>query len=177
MIDALVFSRTNYWAGLALDLVASCTLIVVGFAVTPRLGHAAAAAAAGAVIYSFYEYALHRWIYHVVPGPVRRIHRLHHRDRSLLIGSPFYFSLGICAVTWWLAAQVVGARLGAIVAGVILLGYASFSVVHHLSHADRALPGWLDRLRRHHLHHHRHAAVNFGVLTTFWDRVFGTFRP
>ncbi len=176
MIDRLVFSRLNYWAGLVLDLVAAVTLIVLGIAAADRLDHLLAAALAGAFVFSLYEYALHRWIYHHVPGPVRRIHRLHHRDRSLRIGSPFYFSLGICAITWILAALVVGRTLGAMFAGVILLGYATFSIVHHLSHSERPLPGWLDRKRQHHLAHHRHAAANFGVVTTLWDRVFGTHR-
>jgi len=176
VIDRLIHSRVNYWAGLVLDVTVALVLIGVGVAAAGRVDHVLGAACAGAVSYSFYEYALHRWIYHRVPGPVRRIHRLHHRDRSVLIGSPFYFSLAICALTWLVASALIGRTLGAVVAGVILFSYACFSVVHHLAHAERALPAPLARLRRHHLHHHGHAAVNFGVLTTFWDRVFGTLQ-
>lgn len=177
MSDWLVFNRTNYWAGLVLDVISAITLITVGVVTVDHVAHALAAALAGAVIYSFYEYALHRWVYHVVPGPVRRIHRLHHRDRTLLIGSPFYFSLGICALTWLAASLLIGRTLGAVLAGVVLLGYASFSTVHHLIHSERVLPAPLERLRRHHMHHHGHASVNFGMLGTFWDRVFGTLAP
>jgi sterol desaturase/sphingolipid hydroxylase (fatty acid hydroxylase superfamily) len=177
VIDRLVFSRFNYWAGFGLDVTAAVALIAGGCAAADRAAPALAAVVAGAVIYSFYEYVLHRWIYHLVPGPVRRVHRLHHRDRALLIGSPFFYSLGICALSWAGAALVVGRALGAVVAGTILLGYASFSTVHALIHSVRALPAPLARLRRHHLHHHGHAAVNFGLLSTFWDRVFGTLAP
>jgi sterol desaturase/sphingolipid hydroxylase (fatty acid hydroxylase superfamily) len=52
--------------------------------------------------------------------------------------------------------------------------------VHHVQHHrgdDLSLVGYFRRHERHHhLHHHRQV-VNFGISTTMWDRLFGTFQP
>jgi hypothetical protein len=59
-------------------------------------------------------------------------------------------------------------------------GYNYFALVHHLQHhRGKDLEGvaYLRRLERlHDLHHHRQV-VNFGISTTIWDRLFGTFEP
>jgi sterol desaturase/sphingolipid hydroxylase (fatty acid hydroxylase superfamily) len=59
-------------------------------------------------------------------------------------------------------------------------GYNYFALVHHWQHHrgnDLACVAYWRRLERlHHLHHHRQV-VNFGISTTMWDRLFGTFQP
>jgi hypothetical protein len=60
---------------------------------------------------------------------------------------------------------------GAFVAGA-LIAYAWYLFVHHRAHHGTntlSLP-----LLEHHRSHHRFATRNYGVSTTFWDRVFGT---
>jgi sterol desaturase/sphingolipid hydroxylase (fatty acid hydroxylase superfamily) len=58
----------------------------------------------------------------------------------------------------------------------MLAGYAAYSLVHHACHFWTLSPGgYLYRMRLHHAaHHYSRDAGNFGVTTSFWDRVFGT---
>ncbi len=179
VLERLIYSPLNYWGGLGLDAVVGIALVTLGLATADHPVAGLGAVAIGVAIYSFYEYGIHRWTYHRWPSAFRRVHRDHHRDRTVQIGAPFFFSLSVCALSWAVASAVVGGALGAAVAGTILLGYASQSAVHHLCHSDANLPAWLDRRRRHHLHHHGHGATNFGILFRFWDRAFGTLaaRP
>lgn len=60
------------------------------------------------------------------------------------------------------------------------IGYAIYGQLHELIHRDPSLARRLvPQLYRHHMFHHRARSAleeqNFGVLTTFWDRLFGTY--
>ncbi len=177
--ERIAISRANYWIGFALDLVVSLAMIVTGV-VAGGLVPALAAFAAGWLTFTLFEYALHRWAYHGPRSPFSRIHGLHHRDSSVLLGAPFFYSLGVTAIALALARLIIPAPLAAVFAGTMLLAYACQSVVHHLAHgwpgSWRLRPeGLLGRLRRHHMiHHHSERPVNHGMSTRFWDRVFGT---
>jgi sterol desaturase/sphingolipid hydroxylase (fatty acid hydroxylase superfamily) len=176
VIDEIYASPINYWGGFVLDVAVSLPMVIGGTVVAGP--GAALALAAGAVAYSFYEYGLHRWLYHGRPNPVRRLHALHHGDRTHLFGAPFWFSLSVCAITWALASCVVDRAIATVFAGTILGAYAVQSAVHHIAHGwagSSALSGRLvRRWRTHHMLHHRDGNVNFGILTSFWDGVFGT---
>jgi sterol desaturase/sphingolipid hydroxylase (fatty acid hydroxylase superfamily) len=176
VLDRLSASRANYWGGFAVDVVVSITLVVAGAVTTARAWPlVAAAVVAGVVVFSMYEYALHRWLYHVLPTAVRRIHARHHRDTRLLIGAPFFFSLGVAGLSWLSARCVVDGALAAVFAGTILGAYAYQSAVHHLLHGNWIKGrGYFGRLRTHHAIHHRRGDVNFGLTWTWWDRVLGT---
>lgn len=170
-LERLCVNRTNYWLGFVIDVIVAAALLVYG-------GAHIAALAVGVVAYTFYEYAFHRWLYHAVANPVRSLHANHHRDRALRLGAPFFFSLGVTALTWTVASLVVGRDAAAVFAGTILGGYAFQSAVHHIAHGWSGTYRWRGRLvrhwRRHHLRHHKHGDVNFGIVTTVWDRLFGT---
>ena len=58
----------------------------------------------------------------------------------------------------------------------MLAGYTIYMCVHYACHFWAATPsGYLHRVRLHHaIHHYRDDAGNFGVTTSFWDRVFRT---
>lgn len=49
----------------------------------------------------------------------------------------------------------------------------SFHIEHHFLH--NLVPGY-DKMRERHFLHHRNMRRNFGIVSFFWDRVFGTFR-
>jgi sterol desaturase/sphingolipid hydroxylase (fatty acid hydroxylase superfamily) len=182
LLERMAASRANYWAGFVLDVVVSVAMIAGGAAARGAWLPAAAAVALGWLVFSFYEYALHRWVYHGPRSPFSTMHAWHHRDNDVMLGAPFFFTLGVTAIDWALAALVVGRAVAAVFAGTVLFAYATQSAIHHVAHAwpgtarvrDRGR-GLVGRLRRHHmLHHHGGGGVNFGVSTTLWDRVFGT---
>jgi sterol desaturase/sphingolipid hydroxylase (fatty acid hydroxylase superfamily) len=169
-LGRLLRSPITYWACFGVDAIVASILIARGAAASSGC---IGAVIVGVVVYSFLEYAFHRWPYHRWRTPLRAVHRVHHRDRSVVLGAPIY-SLTICAACWTIARALVDPALAATVAGTILLGYAIQAALHALIHSERAL---LLGLRRHHLRHHADATVNFGLLTTFWDRVLGTRAP
>ena len=102
----------------------------------------------GLGVWSFLEYATHRFLLH---GPLLRLH-LHHHQRP----RDDKFD--------WKPSLIAG----------VLAGYVVYSYVHsRLHHGTR-----LGNLRKLHVRHHQHPDRNFGVTTLLWDRVFGTLdRP
>lgn len=132
---------------------------------------------AGFVIYSLIEYAFHRWVLHRL---VTREHNLHHLEPFVPHAMPFSTGLAAHTAVLVLLSLCVGLDLGLLVMLGTSTGYALYCQLHELMHHDPILARRLmPRLYRHHMLHHRNkfggAERNFGVLTTFWDRLFGTY--
>jgi cyclopropane-fatty-acyl-phospholipid synthase len=174
--DTLQFSRNGYvvdYLFYALWIVAaSCALVLFG----PRREwlDMALLAAGGLIVWSFLEYALHRFILHGV-DPFRRWHAEHHDNPSALVGTPTFYSATLfvllvfvpaCALTdFWKGS---GLTLG------VLIGYLAFGSIHHAVHHWRPRTPWLKRRKQLHALHHRLGDRHFGVSTSFWDRIFRT---
>jgi sterol desaturase/sphingolipid hydroxylase (fatty acid hydroxylase superfamily) len=141
---------------------------------------AVAAAGVGFLAWGFIEYAIHRWVLHGPPTMARRDHARHHADGTALISTPFLVIMaGACAI-WGLFALVIPAGLAALLVFGIYCGYNYFAVLHHLQHHRKTdlarFAHWRRSEQHHHIHHHRHL-VNYGITTTIWDRLLGTFEP
>jgi sterol desaturase/sphingolipid hydroxylase (fatty acid hydroxylase superfamily) len=128
----------------------------------------------GAFVWTLAEYWIHRVLYHHAPI-LSRFHDRHHAEPKELIGIPSFVSSGIvvivCYAPFFAFAPVFadGFTAGG------LVGYAAYMFVHHATHHWRIEPGhWLYRARLRHMAHHYHDDANFGIVTGFWDRVFGT---
>ncbi len=193
LVDA--FSRVPYWI---VPLVyvpvisASCYaavavegLSVPGLALTFSLGW---------VAWTLMEYWLHRTLFHWVP-PVSwgeqfhfLLHGVHHdwyRDRLRLVMPPAA-SLAVGAVV--LAALSLVARMlapllddrwvyGAF-AGIVF-GYLVYDMIHYYVHHGKPTTRVMLALRSHHSKHHhnpRFQEKKYGVSTTVWDHVFGTYE-
>ena len=81
------------------------------------------------------------------------------------------------ALVWWGLAAAAGPVIASFFWCGFLTGYVAHGAVHHLEHSIRitALPfRWMQRRWAVHAVHHRLVGTNFGVTTSFWDRVFGT---
>src|ERR1700676_1722986 len=115
----------------------------------------------GAAAWTLAEYLPHRFVLHAI-APVQ--HGIHHKRPQEAIDKIFWQVWLAFALLYWTAAA-------AVMAGV-LVAYAWYLFVHYCVHHHPAfLPA---SLLRHPPDHHRFARRNFGVTTTFWDRVFGT---
>ena len=101
------------------------------------------------LLWPFIEYGLHVILHRIND----HTHRLHHAN---LTPEESYFTVALLAL-----AGFHGLALGA----------AGYFAVHYCVH--RA-PHLCPALAKHHLDHHRHPGTNFGVTTTFIDRVTGT---
>jgi sterol desaturase/sphingolipid hydroxylase (fatty acid hydroxylase superfamily) len=135
---------------------------------------------AGFAIYTLAEYAFHRWCLHEL---VTEGHQLHHIEPFAPHAMPF--SAGLSIHTAMLVVLAIGADFDLALCVTLgsSMGYALYCQLHELIHRDPSLARRLvPRLHRHHMLHHRTSddtageEHNFGVLTTLWDRVFGTYR-
>jgi sterol desaturase/sphingolipid hydroxylase (fatty acid hydroxylase superfamily) len=180
-LDRIVSSSANYWAAMLSDLVAALGFLALGL----NRFSGSWVVAAGMVIAGFMslgllEYVVHRWVLHGPPSMARRGHAQHHTEPRTLISTPvFVIMIGALAI-WGVLGLVLPAGLATLLVFGLYSGYNYFALVHHLQHhrgKDVACIAYLQRLERlHHLHHARQV-VNFGISTTIWDRLFGTFQP
>lgn len=161
-----------YYSAVILDL--NATNILVAF-----IG--------GMFFWSFFEYIIHRFVFHFVAESERAlkivyiIHGNHHeypRDKQRLI-MPAVPSL-ILAVVIFLILYFIASAIG-VAEGVFaffpgfVLGYLIYSIMHYAIHAWNPPFKWMKPLwRNHHLHHYKEQEKGFGVSSTLWDHLFGT---
>ena len=181
VFDWIVYSSANYWVAMLCDLAAALAFLALGV----NRSSGPFVVAGGVVIVGFissglFEYILHRWVLHGPPSMARRGHAQHHAEPRALISTPLFVIMTGALVIWGLLGLVLPAGVAALLVFGLYAGYNYFALVHHLQHHrgnDLACVAYLRRLERlHHLHHHRQV-VNFGISTTIWDRLFGTFQP
>jgi len=121
------------------------------------------------------EYVLHRWVLHARSRLIfAHRHRLHHKsnEADTLWGDFRDFFVGAIPFCWlgFLHSPAAGVAF--------FLGTATYvfvlALVHKLSHERPELVFWM-RPPSHELHHGETPRHNFGIVTRFWDRVFGTY--
>jgi sterol desaturase/sphingolipid hydroxylase (fatty acid hydroxylase superfamily) len=179
------FSRTHWSAVPILYLPAIAMLLLHG----ARLGESSSAAIGfvllGIVGWSLAEYWLHRLVFHWQPGGAFGermhfvLHGVHHkwpRDRFRLVMPPaasmllFWLFLGL----WMLLLREHAFSFHA----GFVAGYVFYDLSHYYMHHGRPRLKWLKKLRTHHMVHHSpklEREQKFGVSTTLWDHVFGTY--
>jgi sterol desaturase/sphingolipid hydroxylase (fatty acid hydroxylase superfamily) len=127
-------------------------------------------------------YFQHR-LFHAIPL-LWKLHVLHHADQAFDVSTGVRFHPGEIAISTLYKGAIiagVGASPGATVAFEVVLNLGSL-----FSHANGQLPG--DRVLRglvvtpdmHRVHHSTRRSEqnsNFGFSFSWWDRLFGTYRP
>jgi sterol desaturase/sphingolipid hydroxylase (fatty acid hydroxylase superfamily) len=168
-----------YFADFAFYPLASVALVAAALLLKEplRQDEAAIGFACGLALWSLAEYLIHRFALHG-PAYLAALHDMHHSDPRALVGSPLWLSLGsiLCGsfLPVWL---LIGFATACVVTAGLMLGYIYFSLLHHIVHHHPTKRGsYLWRLKRRHArHHYGKTPCNFGVVTSMWDRVFGTF--
>jgi sterol desaturase/sphingolipid hydroxylase (fatty acid hydroxylase superfamily) len=128
------------------------------------------------------QYLFHRLVHYF--DFLWRIHQVHHSDVEIDLTTGFRFH-PLEAILSALLNIIVIAVFG-IAAEVLLLRYLLTFFANFLSHGNFYIAATLDRYLKwilvtpsmHHLHHAldiRASNHNFGVLFSFWDRIFGTY--
>jgi sterol desaturase/sphingolipid hydroxylase (fatty acid hydroxylase superfamily) len=152
-------------------------------------GRTAAIFAAGVLVFTCFEYGLHRFFFHGLIRAAERdpkwrfmafmAHGYHHEfpnDGMRLVMPPMIsWPLAVFfATVYWL---LLGRTQALPMLGGTMAGYIAYDWVHyytHHFHPTTRLGKWV---RAYHLRHHfqDHDAF-FGISSPLWDLVFGTFR-
>lgn len=140
---------------------------------------------AGLCIWTFVEYALHRFLFHVDnwlpdhPAALTAhflLHGVHHylpMDRLRLVMPPTLF-IALAMPFWKLAKSLFPyyTAMGIFSGGI--LGYVIYDLTHYFLH-HKNLPSFYKELKSYHLaHHYQDYELGYGVSSKFWDKIFGT---
>jgi sterol desaturase/sphingolipid hydroxylase (fatty acid hydroxylase superfamily) len=139
----------------------------------------------GVLFFTFFEYLVHRYIYHIDDSGsdrmkrfAERYHGIHHdypQDKERLIMPPLVWTV-LVAFLLGLAYLIGGQTAFSFIAGLVT-GYLGYIFVHYQVHTSNP-PRWLkSRMMHHAKHHYQFEDKAFGVSTNLWDKVFGTMPP
>jgi sterol desaturase/sphingolipid hydroxylase (fatty acid hydroxylase superfamily) len=139
-------------------------------------GTVAGALLAGAGVWTFAEYWIHRALFH---GPLTAMHDQHHRRPRAFIGVASWGTAPAFAAVWLGCVTAAGVALACAMIAGLMLGYLGYCTIHLSMHhfAGRGFGRYGAMMRRLHQGHHRGGLGNFGVSSPLWDIVFRTYRP
>lgn len=170
-------TRTNYLVGQAADFVVSFALLAAAWQYDhSRPLQSALVFLFGLFIFSFIEYAFHRWLFH---GPVplfEQGHTLHHEKPLGYDSLPFFFPPAVVLLLAAVLTLVLSTAVALLFSGAIALGYALYGFSHLVIHRRGRFNHPLARkwAAVHHVHHH-HPDKNYGVTSPLWDFILGTW--
>jgi sterol desaturase/sphingolipid hydroxylase (fatty acid hydroxylase superfamily) len=185
LLDAL--SRTPWWTVPLLWVPGVTAFFLYGLLVHDLpLAASIGTALAGWFAWTFVEYGLHRTVFHWRPqttwGPrlhfiLHGVHHDWHQDPYRLVMPPSV-SLLLCVLFGAAFHALLGpAWFWPYYAGFVG-GYLVYDVTHYALHHRKLKHPVFLKLKKHHLLHHHspsHSARKYGVSTTLWDHVFGTY--
>lgn len=128
----------------------------------------------GAATWSLLEYGIHRFLFHRAFKPE---HWLHHMRPAGYVAAPAWITAAAHVSAFCAFLGSFGTSTGSGLFIGLEAGYFAYIYVHDRIHHQHFKPGgWLRQKWKMHMLHHGGAEVNFGVVTQFWDHVFGTFQ-
>ena len=176
LLGAIAESRSNYCASYAIDLACPLALGYLGARHATGWLIPLASGCAGLASFSFVEYAIHRWLFHRPSSTMGAVHQAHHDAPHSHAALPCITSAVVAVLAWWVLAAIVGPAVASFFLCGLMGGYFYYATLHHFEHRIRirAVPlRFLQRRWAVHAVHHRLGNANYGVTTSFWDRVFG----
>ncbi len=178
LVGAICESRLNYWAAYAVDLSCPAIFAYLGMQHAERWPVIVLSSMLGLVLFSLIEYAVHRWLLHDLRSALADLHDAHHANPERTSAFLFPTSLSLLMPAWFLLRWAHVPEASYVLMG-LSAGYVSFDTLHHIEHTTRInrIPfRWLKRTWAFHRVHHRLDRCNYGVITPFWDHVFGTHQ-
>ena len=136
----------------------------------------------GLLAFSFVEYLVHRYVYHIpatTPGRAKfqyTMHGVHHeypKDKTRLAMPPI-ITVFVASLLFFIFRFSFGSYAFGLLSG-FTFGYAMYLFVHYAIHAYSPPKNFLKVWWTHHSqHHYRQDEVAFGVSSTLWDHIIGT---
>jgi len=157
------------WRALVLDGLSPLQLVPV--------------AAAALLVWTFTEYALHRFVFHF-PARSRAgkwlvflFHGVHHeapQDKTRLVMPPAG-AIPIMALIWGLFGLLIPVPWMQPFLAFFIVGYLAYDYLHYATHHFPMRHPLLHRLKQHHMKHHFSSVPGrYGVSSPLWDIVFRT---
>lgn len=135
----------------------------------------------GAFFWTFLEYTIHRGLGHnpKLKNLFTVEHLLHHKEVNYFAAA--YKKAGGAIVIVGLLTLILGALInwanGFVFSTGLVSMYLGYEFVHSRIHTHAPQNAYGAMLRKHHFYHHfNNPDKNHGVITTFWDKVFGTYE-
>jgi 4-hydroxysphinganine ceramide fatty acyl 2-hydroxylase len=138
--------------------------------------------AGGILFFTFLEYVLHRYLFHMNTDTEMRkkiqynIHGLHHdypKDKDRL-AMPVIASVTLAIVLYTTFYFAMGINVYGFLSGV-MVGYSTYLLVHYVVHAYPPPKNFLKELWVNHaIHHYKEGDHAYGVSSPLWDYIFGT---
>ncbi|XP_017049956.1 dihydroceramide fatty acyl 2-hydroxylase FAH2 [Drosophila ficusphila] len=138
----------------------------------------------GVLLWSFLEYTLHRWVFHVKLNSNSgkwictfhfMIHGLHHKvpfDPMRLVFPPLPGALLAAIIYTPLSFVLSHSRM--VLCGA-LTGYLCYDMIHYYLHYGNPSTAAFVHMKRYHHHHHfSHQTLGYGISSPLWDVVFRT---
>ncbi|WP_296675475.1 sterol desaturase family protein [Novosphingobium sp.] len=138
--------------------------------------------ASGMFVWTLFEYALHRFVFHFDNGGPRikrtlyLMHGNHHDDPSDPLRGlmPLPISVSVTAISWTTIVLAFGLEASWSVIGA-LCGYLLYDTLHYACHHAPMRGRLGSALKRHHMrHHYVDHRGNYAISAIGWDRVLGS---
>ncbi|OIQ17040.1 MAG: fatty acid hydroxylase [Bacteriovorax sp. MedPE-SWde] len=137
----------------------------------------------GLVVWTFTEYILHRFVFHMPTiGPLTErfvflFHGLHHDDPddpTRLVMPPVPAIL-IVALLYGFFSLLVPEKFIFVFMAFFIVGYLCYDYIHYATHHFKMTSKVGRYLKKFHLQHHfRHEKAKYGVSSPLWDYIFRT---
>jgi 4-hydroxysphinganine ceramide fatty acyl 2-hydroxylase len=129
----------------------------------------------GLLLWTFLEYTLHRYIFHMESDGQHIKHHRQPADPAVILVQPelaILISAALASIVQLITHNY--SFTAGIMAG-IWAGFLYYESVHYRVHVGDASRLWIANQRRLHFHHHfRNSKACFGVTTPIWDYIFRT---
>jgi len=179
LLQRISKSRTNYWAAYAVDFGCPVLFAYLGVRSHPGWLSILLSSMFGAALFTLVEYAIHRWLLHDPECFLFPLHEAHHLRPEEHAAFLFPTSFVVLMPIWLLLTKVLHLPSASFFLCGFSAAYFYYDTLHHFEHTVRInqIPfRWLQgRWAAHSVHHHLDH-TNYGVMTSFWDFVFGTHQ-
>ncbi|KAJ3416948.1 fatty acid alpha-hydroxylase [Chytridiales sp. JEL 0842] len=181
-----VFTKTPWWVIPMVYIPIVITCLTIAVMNNLSVGAIVSWFAAGLLLWTFIEYSLHRFLFHVdeyLPDNTVCItlhfllHGIHHylpMDRMRLVMPPV-LGLTLACPIYMGFIHFCGHIEGHALASGAFFGFMGYDLIHYYLHHGRPATEHLRTMKSYHLdHHYKNAHLGYGITTKLWDYVFDT---
>lgn len=142
----------------------------------------------GIFVWSFAEYIIHRWVFHLRPPHWSRVlitihflfHGQHHKNpmnKNRLVFPPVP-AMPIALTIWLIGIALLPLATAQCVLSGVGVGYVMYDLIHYYLHHGSPATYYFKDLKNHHIkHHYVYHELGFGISSRLWDYPFGTVIP